>query len=256
VCPQLPQILEKLLPGLLPLANQEELRPQVLLIVCNLNRRIRTLRTQLPCATLLTKLVQPDLMPFACNITLTLLDIALLHEDDSRRAECAQAVLNSTAAFYPPDQEVDKDRDKDKDSHGHSHSHSHSPRKVFSMQLDALLNYSLDLLPFMPAAIASSALSSATLLQPLIMPNSINSRLSVALPSHPLALFWDFLLDLSLAQAPLVPNTLGSVQPGLSQQRVQRLCRRVRERGPDVEPSTGWFLPQLKQVSKLTVHTF
>lgn len=224
---QLPQILEKLLPGLLPLANKEELRPQVLVIVSNLVRRIRALQTQLPCPALLTKLVQPEMMPFACNITLTLLDIALPHEPTTRRQQCAEAVFSSVAAFYP--------------------TITTKPHKVFCMQLDALLNYALELLPDVPAAITSSVQLLVTVYQHLGA-LSCSSRPTSVAPPHPLALFWDFLLDLSLAQAPLIAGALGSVQPGLSQQRVQRLCHRARKHDADAEPSTGWFLPQLKQV--------
>lgn len=235
---KLPQILEKLLPGLLPLANNDELRPQVLVIVSNLVRRIRTLETPLPCTTLLTRLVTPDMMPFACNIAITLLDIGLSHEPSDRRDECVKAVLHATALFYPS-------------------THSQMTCKVFSLQNDALLSFSLELLSHLPAVIASSF--SSSLFIPLT--TAVSPR-----PSHHLVLLWDYLFDLSLVQAPLLPNTPGSVQPGLSQRRVSRLCHRVKSshsRQETVSASQGqgeralqmtagaqgWFQPNLKEVN-------
>lgn len=239
---KLPQILEKLLPGLLPLANKEELRPQVLVIISNLVRRIKALRTPLPCPTLLTKLVTPDMMPFACNITLTLLDIALSHEpvgeDGCRGQQCTEAVLAAMALFFPPLSPAGATITA-------SSSYSKS-NKVFTMQLNSLLNYALELLVHVPAAVASSCKHTLTL--PLGTSNT-GTRTTLQCRHH-LELLWDFLLDLSLATAPLIKDALGSVQPGLSQQRVQRLCHRARPcSDSNSEPSTGWSLLEFREVS-------
>mgnify|MGYP003386685043 CR=1 FL=1 len=272
---KLPHLLEKLLPGLLPLANKDELRPQVLVIISNLVRRIKVLRTPLPCSVLLGKLVTPEMMPFTCNIALTLLDIALPHEspDSLRGQQCAAAVLAAMALFYPS---AVSPAVSPAESVSESVSVSAAPvnkgSKVFTLQLKALVSYALELLPHVPTAVTASC--SSTLLLPLhTCASSSRDRdrdrdrgtRSPPPPCHHLELLWDFLLDLSLAAAPLVKDTLGSVQPGLSQQRVLRLCHRTRPApgsGPGsagssgldsaAAPSSAWFLPQLREVIRLT----
>ena len=189
-------------------------------------RRIKLLKFPLPCTTLLTKLVKPEMMPFACNITLTLLDIALQNEPHERRQDCTAAILTSMELFYPI-------KTGDKDS------------KVFTLQMNSLVNYSLEMLSHIPVVIESSF--KETLALPLFPP-SFSCRRTTQ-PPHHLALLWDFLLDLCLVQAPLVKGTLGSVQPGLSTQRVERLCHRPRKRdNSSDELISGWFMPSIKEV--------
>jgi hypothetical protein len=183
----LPKILAKLLPGLLPLSNKAELRTQVLTTISMISRRIKSLSIPLPCAILIDKIVRPDMMPFACNITLSLIDISLANIDPAERMDCALAVLNAIELFGPN----------------------------YYTQTNALLNYSLQLLPEIAKCFNTSNLSPLT-------------------REH----VWAWILDVTLVQAGLKKDAVGSIQPGLSAERVARLTAKTE----------GWFLPHLSQV--------
>lgn len=152
-----------------------------------ISRRVKSLSIPLPCAALITKLVRPDMMPFACNIAISLVDISICNIEASEKANCAIAILNAIDLF-----DVD-----------------------FSPQISALLHYALQLLPEISSQFC----------------NSTMSRLSQER-------IWSWLLDVCLVQAGLRKDAAGSIQPGLSAERVGRLTAKKE----------GWFMPYLSQV--------
>ena len=158
--------------------------------------------------------------PYACNIAITLIDIALPNEPSSRRQETLEKVLFALSRFYKPDDE--------------------SCAKMFTLQLNAILMYALELLPYIPSAVSKF---SQMMLSPMPVPSSSYNMLRC---QHSLALLWDFLLDIALVRAPLSKGGVGSVQPGLSVKRVERLCHRPRSGSSN--DSSDWFLDELKEV--------
>ena len=191
---QLPKVLVKLLPGLLPMSNNNELRNQVLGIVSMISRRVKSLAIPVPCTALLTKVVRPDMMPFAANIAISLIDISLEYIDVNEREDCAIAVLNAIQLF---DTE-------------------------FSGQTSALLNYTLPLLREVSKCFHRATMS-----------------------EHAKEKVWAWLIDIALVQVGLRGGVAGSIQPGLSAERVTRLTSK-RE---------GWFLPDLSNLKLLLIDT-
>lgn len=190
----MPKILARLLPGLLPLSDKDELRPKVLTIVSMISRRVKSLSIPLPCSVLIEKIVRPEMMPFSCNIALSLIDISLQNIDAGERMDCALAILNAIQLFGP----------------------------TFSIQTNALLNYSLQLLPEISKCFNNSFLSSPT-------------------REH----VWAWLLDITLVQPGLKKDAAGSIQPGLSAERVARLTAKTE----------GWFLPHLSELKLEILNT-
>ena len=96
----LSNVLDKLLPKLLPLMNQDALRPSTLKILSNVTKRVKLLGTKLPCAALI-KLVHSTYKPFSCNFAVVLVDISILNESTLSRQSCAQAVLATLIQAMP-----------------------------------------------------------------------------------------------------------------------------------------------------------
>ena len=66
---ELQKVLENLLPKLLPLSNNAELRDkQVVPILMQILKRIKLLEIRLPLASLIS-LIRPDMLPFCCNLS-------------------------------------------------------------------------------------------------------------------------------------------------------------------------------------------
>lgn len=95
----LPQVLEKLLPSLIPFSNNPILQPQVLPIISNITRRMKALHTSISCSQLLLKLVTPEMMPYACNIAISIIDISIDYIPLSDREPCATAILDCLDKF-------------------------------------------------------------------------------------------------------------------------------------------------------------
>jgi hypothetical protein len=95
----LPKVLEKLLPSLIPFSNNANLQPQVLTIISNITRRMKSLQTSISCSQLLFKLVSPEMMPYACNIALSVIDISIDFIPFSDRELCATAIIDCLDKF-------------------------------------------------------------------------------------------------------------------------------------------------------------
>ena len=91
---ELPTVLERLLPKLLPLANQDDLRESVVRILSNVMQRCKLLKSKLPCAALLS-LIEPSMMPFTSNLAIALLDACIQFESASSFIDCANAIISS-----------------------------------------------------------------------------------------------------------------------------------------------------------------
>lgn len=124
---KLAEVLTKLIPGLLPLTNNDITRKDTIAIVSTIIRRVKAEHTQLPCSTMLTALVKEEMLPFCCNIAISLLDIAIGNTLKEDRLNCAISLLKSFESL---------------------------PRQ-FSKQTDALVQYAIELYDEIPLAIKS-----------------------------------------------------------------------------------------------------
>ncbi len=167
----------------MPLTNNEALRPEALSIVSTIMRRIKPLKTILPCSVILQTLVKSDPIPFCCNISLSLLDIGVANIPPDSRSDCAFALLIAIDAF---------------------------PKRL-SPQTSSLMQYVLEFLDELPQAVKSSSVSKECLV-----------------------FVYSWLLDLVLVAPGLRRDTIGSVLPGLSADRVARLTK-THETWPSAE---------------------
>ena len=167
---ELQKVLDNLLPKLLPLSNNAELRDkQVVPILMQILKRIKLLEIRLPLASLIS-LIRPDMLPFCCNLSTVFIDAAKTWHQPEQWRECTQPLMLNFGCFA-----------------------------AYSAQSNALCFYSLYCLRFMTPDIARMAGSSA------------------------IDILGDWLLDLSLAQPGIVKDSAGSIQPGLSAERLTRL---------------------------------
>ena len=90
----LPNVLAKLLPKLIPMANQEPLRESVFKILSSITKRCKLLRIKLPCPELL-EMITPEMAPYASNLAIAFLDIGISFEADTSRIACAASALKS-----------------------------------------------------------------------------------------------------------------------------------------------------------------
>jgi hypothetical protein len=109
----LERVLDKLLPRLLPLVDQDGLRETVLALVEALARRCKALRTRLPCAAIIAQVIVPAQqeptvpssssapaaaaakLSSALGIGLVNMALPLETEDGSRAEACAEAVIEA-----------------------------------------------------------------------------------------------------------------------------------------------------------------
>jgi hypothetical protein len=127
----LPKVLEKLLPSLIPFSNNANLQPQVLTIISNITRRMKSLQTSISCSQLLFKLVTPEMMPYACNIAISVIDISIDYIPLSDRELCATAIIDCLDKFG----------------------------NEYSYQTNSLLSYTLKLLPEIAGVLKNNEIS-------------------------------------------------------------------------------------------------
>jgi hypothetical protein len=163
-------VLNALLPKVIPLSNQDELREKVLQILSVASRRIKSADLKLNLINLL-RLVHADYLPYACNLAITFLDFAITNRLINEEG-IGQVILNSIQSF-----------------------------PAFSVQSNALCYYSLYMI---------QDLSN--------VPTEILSNCTKAL--HILG---DYMIDVCLLQLCLEKDKVGSIQSGLSIERVNRL---------------------------------
>ena len=167
---ELQKVLENLLPKLLPLSNNAELRDkQVVPILMQILKRIKLLEIRLPLASLIS-LIRPDMLPFCCNLSTVFIDAAKSWHQAEQWRDCTEPLMLNFGRFT-----------------------------AYSAQSNALCFYSLSCIRFMTPELSRLAGSSAT------------------------DILGDWLLDVSLAQPGIVKDSAGSIQPGLSAERLARL---------------------------------
>lgn len=84
---------------MLLLASDLQLRESVIALVSQVMRRVKPLRTILPCAALLSQLVRADQSPFVSNIAVAFVDVGLPLESTERKSACADALIRSLCSF-------------------------------------------------------------------------------------------------------------------------------------------------------------
>ena len=167
---ELQKVLENLLPKLLPLSNNAELRDkQVVPILMQILKRIKLLEIRLPLASLIS-LIRPDMLPFCCNLSTVFIDAAKSWHQAEQWRDCTEPLMLNFGCFT-----------------------------AHSAQSNALCFYSLSCIRFMTPEMSRLAGSSA------------------------IDVLGDWLLDVSLAQPGIVKDSAGSIQPGLSAERLARL---------------------------------
>jgi hypothetical protein len=93
---QLEAVLKILLPKLLILSSNEDLRVKLLSIFTIILRRCKSLNTILPISKLIG-LFSSDL--FICNFSITFIDASIEHHPESKHEECGIEVLNNVKNF-------------------------------------------------------------------------------------------------------------------------------------------------------------
>ena len=172
----LQKVLDNLLPKLLPLSNNDALRDkQVVPILMLVLRRIKPLETCLPLRALIS-LIQPDMMPFCCNLAMVFVDAGRKWHTTDLWMDSALPILQGIQGFSP-----------------------------YSSQSNALCFYSLH-------CIGALHLHSA--------PSEDRTVRNI---------LGDWFLDFSIAQPGIVKGSAGSIQPGLSAERLNRLTTKKNE---------------------------
>lgn len=171
-------ILDKLLPGLLPLTNQTHLRDECLKLIAQVIKRVKQLQLPLQCDVLIGKLISPEYLPFCSNITLSLVDVAIKYQHPDALVNCLSSSLQAIEKFGI----------------------------VINFQTNSLCYYILEYIEYLPVALPLSNVSETT------------KRFVYSL------LFDIFLLNRSIQK-----EGIGSLQPGLKQARINRLCAKKAE---------------------------
>lgn len=191
----LQRVLEALLPKLLPLSNNEELREkQVVPILMHILRRIKPLETRLPLQALIS-LVRPDMLPFCCNLSMVFIDAAKKWHPSECWKECSLPLMNGLQRFLP-----------------------------FSPQSNALCYYSLSCIGPLSTTIIPILPTSENI--PGNNPSSPSGNIT---ENNARNVLGDWFLDFSLAQPGIIKGSAGSIQPGLSAERLARLTTKKNE---------------------------
>lgn len=188
----LEKVLEVLLPKLLPLSNNGALRDkQVVPILMHILRRIKPLETRLPLQALIG-LIQPEMMPFCCNLTMVFIDATVKWHPAELYKDCALPLIHNLFKFQP-----------------------------FSSQSNALCFYSLPCISFLSVQTAPD----------------VEENVKIILG--------DWLLDLSIAQPGIIKGSAGSIQPGLSADRLARLTSK----------KAAWMAVDMRQPKLDLIHS-
>lgn len=225
---QLGSVLDLLLPKLLPLANDTELQKDVLEVVNECLRRLKNGQQTISLVALF-KLIRKELLPLACNLAITFIDVVL----DGRvstitnSVEAANELVESLIVFEP-----------------------------LSFQSNCLCYYAYRTLTMVITVLSNSA----TLLNSYSnsysdsisegnndrnkSSNSVSAatELGSRVRQRASSILGDYLLDIALLRRAVVTSdAVGSVQPGLSGERVKRLTAK----------KTSWDLDTVKSVKLL-----
>ena len=173
---QLSDILSTLLPKLLPLANNADLRDNVANIIVLVTRRVQDLTLHLPAIPLL-QIIAPPLQPFAICLALNLIDMELHN--------------------YPPCHWTEKSQ----------------IQKLLSSYINAFDSLNLPEIEFNQLGDKFCNIAIQYLL-PELLPNAILNHCSNKI--YIVNNLSSFFLDISLTHGAITRNQPGSLQPGLS----------------------------------------
>ena len=206
---KLQELLRYAVPALVKLVNEDELRARVFKMFGPLLKRLKNLTTcNLPLEALVA-LVRQEHQPYACNFSMTFLDVAWVRQQD-KSVELTVALLDSILEW-----------------------------PLYSPQSNALLAYTWQVIPHLPAALA---LHRERHLSANIAGPSVDGTADL---KHILS---DYLLDLCLVHSKQIKRgTAGSVLPGLSDERVIRLTAKKE----DIEPTADLRAAKLAIVELL-----
>ena len=189
---QLPSILEELLPKLVPLANKPHLLEPTITVISDCVKRIKATKCAFNLNPLIAECFHPSMLPYACNFAIMLVDVVLPFNLESASYCDNRGQRTETTVLLLRCLES---------------------FEAFSLQSNTMCFYLLFHIDCL-----SSALS--------VM--STGGRESCVATAR--CVLGDYLLDLSLLQRALSVEgsaIVGSVQPGLSASRVDRLtCKR------------------------------
>lgn len=226
---ELPSLLTKLLPKLLPLANKEELRNATIGVISDCIRRIKSSKCIIDLEPLISSCIHPNLMPFACNFSFTLIDITLpfILEQSVEISKSSLATIEAISA-------MDK-RNKDITS---SLVHAIGLFEEFSVQSNSLCFYIMKLLDYLPNAI-----------------NQLSAKDNGSFDLQKIKdILGNYAVDVSLLYRSLSIEgnaVVGSIQPGLSTMHIDRLTAKMK----------SWSLPfindlKLKLINFIPMNIF
>jgi len=95
------ELLQKLLPRLIKLTSNNDLRSSVLKILSHILKRIKSYSTVLPCKELLDLLSPVNTSPFVLNFGYTFLEHGIKQEPFHRQSQCVVALLGALSRFEP-----------------------------------------------------------------------------------------------------------------------------------------------------------
>jgi hypothetical protein len=191
----LPGVLEALLPKLVALTNQDALRMKAMELVKECMKRLKLSKCPLNITKLLA-CVGPSMMPFAANFAITFIDVAIefnVHSPTTDHGDIASSLLLGLGSF-----------------------------EAFTAQSNALCYYAL--------VLYHTVLSEQF--------NSVRTDDNKQQLHNAQSVLGDFGLDLALLQRPLQitssdSGAVGSVYPGLSPGRVERITSRKKQWTPE-----------------------
>jgi len=189
---QLPSILEELLPKLVPLANKPHLLEPTITVISDCVKRIKATKCAFNLNPLIAECFHPSMLPYACNFAIMLVDVVLpFNLESASYCDNRGQRMETTVLLLRCLESFE----------------------AFSLQSNTVCYYLLFHIDCL-----SSALS--------VM--STGGRESCVATAR--CVLGDYFLDLSLLQRALSVEgsaIVGSVQPGLSASRVDRLtCKR------------------------------
>ena len=233
----LEELVHKLLPKLLSYADNEiiSIRDEAVSIVMYILNRSKSLQLTLPCTSLID-LLGWDIKPFACNLNLACLDAGiLLIKTKEDRISCCRSIFH---ALYRLN---NGNNDNNDDDNG-----------LQKRQFNALCMYAFYCLPVLVEAMnleLENEKENDTENENENENDTENQKQREAVWKSARESISSFFLDISFAvvEAPLVMITasaVGSISPGLSAERVTRLCVS--------KDSGGWTFQELRE-AKLNI---
>lgn len=199
-------IVNNLLPKLLGMMNDSELRPSLIPIMSSILKRVKQLECCLSLAPLFDQ-VSAATMPFTCNFAITFIDVTIKNLNNRNMVNTVDP--KDIVGIFRIDE-----------------------FPLFSPQHNALCDHFLSLMKVIPESFKQFYLES----------NSIDNFASKI--KHIRLIFSDLILDVALLQS-LMKGAIGSIAPGLSSERIERLTSK----------RNGWSSNDLKLVKSEVLET-